>query len=66
MSGAEQLSCGGWLRARRAQGELGVGVGWGGHQLHLTHTLKLEGPSVFREDPVYLILLLCPLRRIDA
>lgn len=36
MSGSEQLSCVGWLRARGAQGELG----WcgGGHQLAL-HTI---------------------------
>lgn len=35
MSGMEQLSCVGWLRARRAQGELGGGGS--GHQLYLTH-----------------------------
>lgn len=38
MSGTEQLSCVGWLRARRAQGDLGGGGG--GHELHHTHTLK--------------------------
>lgn len=41
MSSTEQLSCGGWLRARRAQGELGGGAGTS----YITHTLNREGPS---------------------
>lgn len=36
MSGSEQLSCVGWLRARGAQSELGCGGG--GHQL-ASHTV---------------------------
>lgn len=56
MSSTEQLSCGGWLRARRAQGELGRGR----HQLHHTHSKQRRA---FCLEQVCLILL-GPLRRM--
>jgi hypothetical protein len=64
MSGTEQLSCGGWLRARRAQGELGVG-GWGGHQLHHTHS-NMRRAFCLPEELVGLILSPLSTQEEDA